>query len=114
MARGVQGRMGLVEVVQALKHLITHPKASLDDLMRFIPGPDLPTGGRIVGLDGIRDAYFEKNLRYSQLAPLDMYKEVNTGNNLPDGRKGWYLNWRTGAGMPVLQGGVWLADKTSA
>lgn len=47
----------LVEVVQALKHLITHPKASLDDLMRFIPGPDLPTGGKIVGLDGIRDAY---------------------------------------------------------
>ena len=25
--------------------------------MRFIPGPDLPTGGKIVGLDGIRDAY---------------------------------------------------------
>ena len=47
----------LVEVVQALRHLITHPKATLDDLMRFVPGPDLPTGGKIVGLDGIRDAY---------------------------------------------------------
>ncbi len=47
----------LIEVVQALRHLITHPRASLDDLMRFIPGPDLPTGGKIVGLDGIRDAY---------------------------------------------------------
>ncbi|CUR54760.1 DNA gyrase subunit A [metagenome] len=47
----------LVEVVQALRHLISHPKASLDDLMRFIPGPDLPTGGKIVGLDGVRDAY---------------------------------------------------------
>ena len=47
----------LVEVVQALRHLITHPKADLDALMRFIPGPDLPTGGKIVGLDGIRDAY---------------------------------------------------------
>src|SRR5680860_699320 len=47
----------LVEVVQALRHLITHPKANLDDLMRFVPGPDLPTGGKIVGLDGIRDAY---------------------------------------------------------
>ncbi|GAA2099908.1 DNA gyrase/topoisomerase IV subunit A [Nocardioides furvisabuli] len=47
----------LVEVVQALKHLITHPKAQLDDLMRFVPGPDLPTGGKIVGLEGIRDAY---------------------------------------------------------
>ncbi|CAN5201901.1 DNA topoisomerase IV subunit A [soil metagenome] len=47
----------LVEVIQALRHLVTHPDASLDDLMRFIPGPDLPTGGKIVGLDGIREAY---------------------------------------------------------
>src|SRR6476659_4952214 len=47
----------LVEVVQALRHLVTRPDASLDDLMRFVPGPDLPTGGMIVGLDGVRDAY---------------------------------------------------------
>ncbi len=48
----------LVEVVQALRHLIKPPRRPvIDDLMRFIPGPDLPTGGKIVGLDGIRDAY---------------------------------------------------------
>ncbi|MDX6292483.1 MAG: gyrase subunit [Kribbellaceae bacterium] len=47
----------LVEVIQALRHLIKTPKADLDDLMRFIPGPDLPTGGKIVGLEGIKDAY---------------------------------------------------------
>ena len=47
----------LVEVVQALRHVIKHPDATLDDLMRFIPGPDLPTGGKIIGLDGVRDAY---------------------------------------------------------
>ena len=47
----------LIEVVQALRHLITHPSARLDDLMRFVPGPDLPTGGKIIGLDGIREAY---------------------------------------------------------
>ncbi|QVT80704.1 DNA gyrase subunit A [Nocardioides aquaticus] len=47
----------LVEVVQALRHLITHPAAGTEDLMRFVPGPDLPTGGKIVGLAGIRDAY---------------------------------------------------------
>ncbi|QMU78714.1 DNA topoisomerase IV subunit A [Streptacidiphilus sp. PB12-B1b] len=47
----------LGEVVAAARHLIKHPGADLDTLMRFIPGPDLPTGGRIVGLAGIRDAY---------------------------------------------------------
>ncbi|RYJ04612.1 MAG: DNA topoisomerase 4 subunit A, partial [Actinomycetales bacterium] len=51
----------LVEVVQACRHLIKHPGASLDDLMRFIPGPDLPTGGKIIGLDGVRDAYAAGN-----------------------------------------------------
>ena len=38
----------------------------------------------------------------------------NTANNLPDGRVGWYSYWRTGAGMPALAAGRWLADKTSA
>ena len=47
----------LVEVVQALRHLVRHPGADLDTLMRFVPGPDLPTGGKIIGLDGVRDAY---------------------------------------------------------
>ncbi|MFF2840438.1 DNA topoisomerase (ATP-hydrolyzing) subunit A [Paenarthrobacter sp. NPDC057981] len=47
----------LVEVIAAARHLIANPEATLDEIMRFIPGPDLPTGGRIVGLDGIRDAY---------------------------------------------------------
>jgi len=51
----------LVEVVQALRHLIKKPSADLDDLMRFIPGPDLPSGGKIVGLDGIREAYATGN-----------------------------------------------------
>ncbi len=47
----------LIEVVGGARHLLAHPNASLDDLMAYIPGPDLPTGGTIVGLDGIRDAY---------------------------------------------------------
>ena len=47
----------LVEVVGAARHLLTHPDATLDDLMRFVPGPDLPSGGKIVGLEGIREAY---------------------------------------------------------
>ncbi|MCM2578839.1 DNA gyrase/topoisomerase IV subunit A [Streptomyces meridianus] len=47
----------LGEVIAAARHLIKHPGADLETLMRYVPGPDLPTGGRIVGLDGIRDAY---------------------------------------------------------
>ena len=47
----------LTEVIAAARHLIRHPDASLEQLMRFVPGPDLPTGGRIVGLDGVREAY---------------------------------------------------------
>lgn len=47
----------LVEVVNAARHLVDHPDASLEDLMRFVPGPDLPSGGKIVGLEGVREAY---------------------------------------------------------
>ncbi|OAH14655.1 DNA gyrase/topoisomerase IV subunit A [Streptomyces jeddahensis] len=47
----------LGEVIAAARHLIRHPGADLDTLMKYVPGPDLPTGGRIVGLSGIRDAY---------------------------------------------------------
>jgi len=47
----------LSEVVAAARYLLKHPDATLEQLMRYVPGPDLPTGGHIVGLDGIREAY---------------------------------------------------------
>ncbi|GAA1444915.1 DNA gyrase/topoisomerase IV subunit A [Leifsonia poae] len=47
----------LIEVVGAARHLLANPDATLDDLMEYVPGPDLPTGGTIVGLAGVRDAY---------------------------------------------------------
>ncbi|AIV33792.1 DNA gyrase/topoisomerase IV subunit A [Streptomyces sp. CCM_MD2014] len=47
----------LREVIAAARHLIRYPNADLDALMKHVPGPDLPTGGCIVGLPGIRDAY---------------------------------------------------------
>ncbi|MGP3947770.1 DNA gyrase/topoisomerase IV subunit A [Streptomyces sp. 7N604] len=47
----------LSEVIAAARHLIRHPNADLETLMRHVPGPDLPTGGKIVGLSGVRDAY---------------------------------------------------------
>lgn len=47
----------LVETIAAARHLIDNPEAELEELMRFVPGPDLPSGGRIIGLEGVRDAY---------------------------------------------------------
>ena len=47
----------LIEVISAARYLLDHPGATLDEIMRFIPGPDLPGGGVIVGLDGVREAY---------------------------------------------------------
>lgn len=47
----------LSELLHALVYLMHHPDASLDDLMKFVPGPDFPTGGIIQGKEGIRKAY---------------------------------------------------------
>ena len=47
----------LREVISAARYLLDNPQATLDDLMRHLPGPDLPTGAIITNLDGIREAY---------------------------------------------------------
>ncbi len=47
----------LIEVVAAAIHLLENPDATTAELMEFVPGPDLPGGGIIVGLDGITEAY---------------------------------------------------------
>ncbi|MBU7447693.1 MULTISPECIES: DNA topoisomerase IV subunit A [Lactiplantibacillus] len=47
----------LSEVIDAILFLMNHPKASLEDLMDFVKGPDFPTGGIIQGLAGIKQAY---------------------------------------------------------
>ena len=47
----------LIEVVGAARFLLENPRATLEELMEFVPGPDLPTGGTIIGLAGIKDAY---------------------------------------------------------
>jgi DNA gyrase subunit A len=47
----------LREIAGALRHLVENPDCSVDDLIRHVPGPDFPTGGFIIGTDGIMEAY---------------------------------------------------------
>ncbi|HEY2803409.1 MAG TPA: DNA topoisomerase (ATP-hydrolyzing), partial [Actinomycetota bacterium] len=47
----------LGEVIDGVVHFIDNPEATPDDLMKFVKGPDFPTGAQILGRDGIKDAY---------------------------------------------------------
>ncbi|WP_461218357.1 DNA topoisomerase IV subunit A [Lapidilactobacillus salsurivasis] len=47
----------LGEVIDATIYLMAHPQATLADLMKFVPGPDFPTGGILQGVAGVKDAY---------------------------------------------------------
>ncbi len=47
----------LGEVIDAVIHTLDHPEATPAQLMKFVKGPDFPTGAVIMGRDGIRDAY---------------------------------------------------------
>ena len=47
----------LSEVIEAIIYLLEHPEAEAKDLMRYVKGPDFPTGGIICGRGGIKDAY---------------------------------------------------------
>src|SRR3989337_1178394 len=47
----------LSEVIDAIVHLINKPEATINELMKFIPGPDFPTAGFIHGREGIKAAY---------------------------------------------------------
>ncbi|MFJ4996893.1 DNA topoisomerase (ATP-hydrolyzing) subunit A [Microbacterium sp. NPDC088619] len=47
----------LIEVVAAATHLLENPDATTEELMEFVPGPDFPSGGILMGLEGVKDAY---------------------------------------------------------
>lgn len=47
----------LNEIIEATVHLLQHPKSTVADLMKIVPGPDFPTGGFIYGREGIKQAY---------------------------------------------------------
>ena len=45
------------EICNAIVHLVDHPNATIEDLMKFVTGPDFPTGATIMGTEGIKNAY---------------------------------------------------------
>ncbi len=65
----------LGEVIDAVIHLVDHPKAVLADLMGFVKGPDFPTGGIIAGRDGIAKAYSTGRGTITLKAKAEIVKE---------------------------------------
>src|ERR671923_424838 len=62
----------LAELVDGITYLVDHPDAAVDQLTRFIHGPDFPTAGQIVGRDGIRSAYATGKGRIVMRAKADI------------------------------------------
>lgn len=62
----------LREVIAAAQHLLEHPEADTKALMKFVPGPDLPSGARIVGLEGIKEAYETGRGRFTMRATVNV------------------------------------------
>ena len=80
----------LVEVVDAAQHLLENPGADLDELMRHIPGPDLPTGGQLLGMEEVRQAYetgrgVVRMRATAEVGPLPRGKSAITISELPYG-----------------------------
>jgi DNA gyrase subunit A len=67
----------LGEVIDAVLMLIENPEATVQDLMQKVKGPDFPTGGVIVGLEGIHDAYTTGRGRIRVRAKVDIEEEAN-------------------------------------
>lgn len=67
----------LGEVVEGIKALIDNPDITIDELMEYIPGPDFPTGGVIMGVSGIRAAYHtgRGKIRVRAKAEIQDFKE---------------------------------------
>ena len=69
----------LTEVCDAVVHMIDHPDATPDDLMRFIKGPDFPSGGIICGAEGIVEAYRTGRGRITVRAKASVESNKRTG-----------------------------------
>ena len=80
----------LVEIVDAARHLLEHPDATLDELMELVPGPDLPGGGQLLGMNEVRSAYENgrgvvRMRATAEVGPLARGKSQITVTELPYG-----------------------------
>jgi DNA gyrase subunit A len=71
----------LREVAKAVEHLVDHPEAAPDELLKFIKGPDFPTGGYIYGLQGLREAYATGRGKVIMRARARIEEKPSTGRS---------------------------------
>ncbi len=72
----------LNEVIDGIIHLIDSPEAEIKDLMRYVKGPDFPTGGIICGRDGIKEAYFNGRGKVTLRAKVAIERQKNGKDNI--------------------------------
>lgn len=65
----------LIELVDAVNYLIDNPKATIDDLLKFVKGPDFPTGGTIYNQRDIREAYQTGKGKITTRAKADIQED---------------------------------------
>jgi topoisomerase IV subunit A len=70
----------LNEVIDGIIYRIKHPKSSIEDLMEIILGPDLPTGGIVRNLAGIKEAFMTGSGQFQVVSKTEIVKEKNTTN----------------------------------
>ncbi len=72
----------LIEVVDGISFLIDNPEAEIKDLMRYVKGPDFPTGGIICGRDGIKEAYQSGKGKITLRARVSIERQKSGKDNI--------------------------------
>jgi DNA gyrase subunit A len=72
----------LTEVVDGITYLIDHPEAEVKELMKYVKGPDFPTGGIICGRDGIKDAFSTGRGKVTIRARVSIERQKNGKDNI--------------------------------
>ncbi len=72
----------LTEVVDGITYLIDHPEAEVKELMKYVKGPDFPTGGIICGRDGIKDAFSTGRGKITIRARVSIERQKNGKDNI--------------------------------